>query len=397
LVDRENNRQQNKITVMTDSGRGPLSNRAGRRVSASLRQYPTVLKRKAPANFSENYVLPDNYNLTRLTLLARDPFWIHAYWDIAPADLEAKQRQLGAKYQHAALALRMYDVTCVDFNGQNANHSFDIDVGFQNKNWYMDIWKDNISFCADLGLRLPDGQFHSLTRSNFVHTPRVSASDRTDMIWMAVDDAQNSHPFMMTGMRPRGQHAGKGQRSGQVNINKSRRRKTYLSEEDIRAYYAKSFPLLKSARGLSKGKRKGSRGEDVREGMLPEDIYGQGLSRSQFLRKLRLGSSAELVERGGASEKNFQLEKGASERIQPQRKFFFEIWTELIVYGRTEPDAEVMLGKNKVPLRKDGTFTLRYALPDGEIPFDFMAQSADKIDRRYITTSVERAKTIYNP
>ena len=87
---------------------------------------------------------------------------------------------------------------------------------------------------------------------------------------------------------------------------------------------------------------------------------------------------------------------GASEFVQPDKKrnFFFEIGAELIVYGRTEPDAEVRLGDKKVDLRPDGTFSMRFALPDGKIPLPFTATSKDKIDTKKITTEVER-KTFY--
>jgi len=99
---------------------------------------------------------------------------------------------------------------------------------------------------------------------------------------------------------------------------------------------------------------------------------------------------------GGASE---ILSSGASERHQgaKARKFFFELWTELIVYGRTEPDAMVKHGDKVVTLRPDGTFTMRFALPDGNIPLDFTATSNDKVETRRIATAVERFRTIYSP
>ena len=83
---------------------------------------------------------------------------------------------------------------------------------------------------------------------------------------------------------------------------------------------------------------------------------------------------------------------GASEFVYPSKKrqFFFEIGAELIVYGRTEHDAEVKLGDKKVGLRPDGTFSMRFALPDGKIALPFAATSKDKIDTRKITTEVER-------
>lgn len=101
------------------------------------------------------------------------------------------------------------------------------------------------------------------------------------------------------------------------------------------------------------------------------------------------GSSEETA--GGASE-SFQ---GASEQNAKGRKFFFELGTELIVYGRTEPDAQVWWGEKKITLRSDGTFGMRLALPDGRIPLGFTAESGDKVEQREISTGVEREKTRY--
>ena len=181
---------------------------------------------------------------------------------------------------------------------------------------------------------------------------------------------------------------------------KTRRRKIYLSEADIRAYYARMFPLLSRVRRRLKGTN-GRRWQLLgREdsSSFDSDLLTQGMSRTEFLKKILLGASAEMVLKQGASEKNVQhLFPGASERVDRGRNFFFEIGTELIVYGRTEPDAEVLLGNNQVRLRPDGTFTMRFALPDTQIPLNFVARSADKQEERRITTAVERFKTKYQP
>ena len=76
-------------------------------------------------------------------------------------------------------------------------------------------------------------------------------------------------------------------------------------------------------------------------------------------------------------------------RIQ-KRGFFFWLECELIIYGGTEPDAKVTMQGRPVQLRPDGTFTFRYALPDGKFTFDCHAESADGIEERVITPIVSR-------
>jgi hypothetical protein len=73
-----------------------------------------------------------------------------------------------------------------------------------------------------------------------------------------------------------------------------------------------------------------------------------------------------------------------------QRGFHFWLECELIIYGGTEPDAKVTMQRRPVQLRPDGTFTLRYGLPDGKFVFDCRAESSDGMEARTITPVVSR-------
>jgi len=73
-----------------------------------------------------------------------------------------------------------------------------------------------------------------------------------------------------------------------------------------------------------------------------------------------------------------------------ERKFFLEVWTELILYGRTTPDAAVSVCGKKIKLRDDGTFSIRYALPEGNFRFDVSATSQDKEETITIIPAVKR-------
>jgi hypothetical protein len=73
-----------------------------------------------------------------------------------------------------------------------------------------------------------------------------------------------------------------------------------------------------------------------------------------------------------------------------QKKFFLEVWTELILYGRTESTATVSVCGKKIKLKEDGTFSLRYALPEGDFRFDVVATSQSKEDTIEKTPAVKR-------
>jgi hypothetical protein len=359
-------------------------------IAASSAEYIPVPKPQLRKSVNvEDSSLPDLSDKTRLRLMARDPHWVHAYWKVAPKTLQEAQKDLGKSFQDAKYVLRVHDVTYVDFNGRNANRTFDIEVNPKTQNWYVDSWKDNVSYCAQLGLSTGQGEFYPLAESNFVQTPRLSFSDRGDLMWMDVKPGAQKLPFVLTGKSSLRKWSGKGRR--------------YLTEDDIRAYYSKLFPLLRRIFGkrLKRyGKRKRLGGL---EGMDADDDLLMNLHQNKWFRRILLGASEEMVETGeegaragigiGASESLSSM-AGASEQLAKKRKFFFELGTELIVYGRTEPDAQVWHGKKQIPLRSDGTFSMRFALPDdGFIPLDFKAISHDQIEMRTILTSGKRSKT----
>jgi hypothetical protein len=73
-----------------------------------------------------------------------------------------------------------------------------------------------------------------------------------------------------------------------------------------------------------------------------------------------------------------------------QRKFWFQLDAELIVYGATEPRSRVTLQGEPVKLRPDGTFTMRFSLPDSRQIIPAVATSPDGIEERTIVLAVER-------
>lgn len=73
-----------------------------------------------------------------------------------------------------------------------------------------------------------------------------------------------------------------------------------------------------------------------------------------------------------------------------ERPFFLVANTELIVYGATEPTAKLFIQGKRVPLRRDGTFSFRFALPDGKQVIPIEAIRDDDAEKRSITPEVEK-------
>ena len=85
-------------------------------------------------------------------------------------------------------------------------------------------------------------------------------------------------------------------------------------------------------------------------------------------------------------------------RQRPEaKKFWLVADCELILYGATEPDAFVTVSGRKVKLNPDGTFSMRFALPDGVADLPIKAMSNDERDSRQITIGVTRSTTQPEP
>jgi hypothetical protein len=137
--------------------------------------------------------LPKSYGVDRLALMARDPHWLYAYWEITATRQEEFTRTYGPEaWSSTHPVLRVYDVTGVDFNGNNANGFIDIHLRDEIDSWHIEVGEPDRSFCVDLGRMFQDGRFITLLRSNIVTTPRASLSDRLDEEWMWIEGLYRS-------------------------------------------------------------------------------------------------------------------------------------------------------------------------------------------------------------
>jgi hypothetical protein len=256
--------------------------------------------------------LPAGYGTDKIIIQVRDPWWIHAYWEITGATLERIKTEIGEAFFSAKKILRIYDVSHIIFDGKNAHRFFDIEVRPEATNWYIDTVGPGRFWCVDIGLLLSDGRFIMITRSNVVHTPLAGPSWITDEEWM-------------------------------------------IPEDMFARLYGMGFGFGKSSPGKAWQER-------MRRALFSGILSSPGIT-------------------SGASP---------VKKISGERKFWLMVNTELIVYGATEPDAKVYVQGKEIKLRKDGTFSLRYALPDGKQVINIKAQSADGHEERFITPIVTK-------
>lgn len=259
----------------------------------------------------ERNELPGGYNECRITLMVRDPYWLHTYWELPGWKLDEMKSLMGFdNFSRSKKIIRVYDVTDINFTGVNANSSYDIGLSRESNNWYIHGGSPNRSFCVDLGFLTEDGKFYVVARSNVVSTPRDSMSEVIDEEWLTID-------------------------------------------------WERMYAL---SGGFGIGKSSGEIREMLKKRLREELHSGLFSSWSRDIHK----------------------------EAQREKDFWLVVNTELIVYGATEPDAKLSVQGLPVKLRPDGTFTMRFALPDGHQEIPIVALDRDGEQKRQVTPAVEK-------
>jgi hypothetical protein len=88
---------------------------------------------------------------------------------------------------------------------------------------------------------------------------------------------------------------------------------------------------------------------------------------------------------------------GAARVLALARKLRFSVDAELLVFGVSSPDAHLTLQGEPVPLRPDGSFSVRMSLADRRQVIPVVASSADGLEQRTIILAVERNTKVLEP
>ena len=159
-------------------------------VSPQRKRRNSQISRKIHEAISKQGVLKDlsrsnetKSSRDRVVLMVRDPYWLHAYWELASQSVERAQVAL-AEYWHTAKPmlrlLRVDDINTADCS-ETVVREVEIHGGV--KNWYLDVSSPPCSFRVEIGYMTTKKRFHVLARSNVVTTPRPGSAEVLDGNW----------------------------------------------------------------------------------------------------------------------------------------------------------------------------------------------------------------------
>jgi uncharacterized protein len=160
--------------------------------------------------------IPFGYGENELALMARDPEWAYAYWEITAETMEITRNRYGREVEGASMVLRVYDITDLD-GAQAENGFYDITIFGGARDWFIHLQRPGGQYYCEIGLITISGRFIGLLKSNPISLPPRSASSVVDEKWMSGEEAF-SRIFQLSGGLAEKTGSSFSERSYQVNV-----------------------------------------------------------------------------------------------------------------------------------------------------------------------------------
>ena len=300
--------------------------------------------------------LPEAYGTKKLFLTARDPHWLYANWDLTMD----QQSRLNSRSSEGHLVLRVYG------NKIEGHPLYEVHVHPESRHWFAHVERAGHSYAAELGYYSPVGRWTRVAASGATITPPDSVSEDSNAEFATIPF---EFPF-----------------SKLLDIVKAAVRENRPLAQAVEELRRAGHPALPKINGLPMSAWTQEQETALAKIIAVDDsrrVWMGSLEITELIRR-RLAqemSSLGMMSSLGVSSlgiSSFSSPLGGL----PSKGFWFMVNAELIIYGATEPNAKVTLGGNPVKLRPDGSFSFRFALPDGNYDLPAVAVSADGTDAR---------------
>jgi len=320
-----------------------------------------------PAQNFSGGELPESYGTKKLFLTARDPHWLYAHWDLT----REQQNELNVESTDGHLILRI-------FAGRIEGHpTYEIHVHPESRHWFAHVERAGNSYAAELGYYSALGKWTRVAVSSCTVTPPDAAAAENDAEFATIPF---EFPFA---------------RLMQI-IEDAVRENTPLAQaiEELRRAGHPDLPRLghsvHSPAAISPMARAWTPEQEKALARIisideTRRVWMGSLEITELIRRRLAHEAASPMHGFGISSPGLASSPTSpfgAESAEKSKGFWFNVNAELIIYGATEPNAKVTLGGHEIKLRSDGTFSFRFALPDGKYDLPAVAVSADGTDGR---------------
>ncbi len=122
----------------------------------------------------------------RLVVMVRDPFWLHAYWEVSRQSVERAAAALGHGWHSARPVIRIYEVHHESGQTDSEKLVGNVDIHGGVNHWFVDVRNPPGTYRLDIGYLDENDKYYSLARSNVVSTPAAGQKDVLEGHWEAV-------------------------------------------------------------------------------------------------------------------------------------------------------------------------------------------------------------------
>ena len=128
--------------------------------------------------------IPAVYGDNKVVLMARDPHYLYAYWEISNDTKQKFFRDFGYElWDNSVPVLKVTNVS--------NNKSFYIQINDYTNNRYIHVDDSNSQYIAELGRRVSEEFFINLAGSNYVDVPGETVSSDTTAYFIDYRDLRN--------------------------------------------------------------------------------------------------------------------------------------------------------------------------------------------------------------
>jgi uncharacterized protein len=311
-----------------------------------------------PSSFEAAAELPEAYGTKRLLLTARDPHWLYARWDLT----RQQQRQYNALSADRHLVVRVHR------DAISGEPFTQVHVHPESTHWFIHVGHAGAKYLAQLGYYGVGGKWTAISTSEATLTPPDSMSEDVsaqfatipievpfaDLMALAREAVRRNIPLaeVIQQLRAHGypQFALETPPPSKWTPEQERALSSIITMDRVRRVWMGSLEITELIRR-----------------QWQQEI--SSISAAQFsLPTSPIGAVSSVSSPFGG--------------VEQRKGFWFNVNAELILYGATEPDARVTIGGRLIKLRPDGTFSYRFALPDGAYELPAVAVSSDQTDGR---------------
>jgi hypothetical protein len=305
--------------------------------------------------------LPEAYGTLRLLLTARDPRWLYTHWDFTNEQL----RRSNALSADRHLVLRVF------IGSVKGKPAAEIHVHPESRHWFVPVDKGGTKYVAELGYYDKGKRWTTLSTSGATLTPPDALAEEGQVRFATLPSDVSFEQLR--------------------DVVKSAVAESVPLVEAIQQLRAMGHPELPSAEVITAAAWTPEQERALAEAVTMDQVRRVWIGSLEITELIRRRLERDISSAGAAqfSQPSSPLggALGVSSLSAPPAKaagkgFWFNVNAELIIYGATESDATVTIGGRALKLRPDGTFSCRFALPDGQFELPVVAVSADKTDGR---------------